>query len=837
MKNTVGGEYIEAAVVLPVSGTFCYRIPEKLKGKVRLGSGLIVPFGKRSISAFAVQIGVDPPSHVDEIRDIKELLAPDPFFDSEHLKLYQFISDYYLAPIGEVLRTVMPPGILQATRKIALITPEGREAVGDPALKKNLREALQALAQGPIAGMLLAAWQKRARGLGSKTLENLESDGYIQVFSELSAPTATVKTMNCYEAVGELDLDEVLPRLSKAPVRKKVYDHLRMIGAPASSKEIAEALGFGVDSHLRTLHAGGMIRKKKIEVFRMRDCRIDARVPEKLTGDQQQAVRVIGSVMDESAFKPFLLHGVTGSGKTEVYIRMAQRALEAGKTALVLVPEIALTPQLLGRFVGRLGNVVCDCHSAMSSGERYDLWRRVRKGEIKVVVGARSALFSPLRNLGLIVVDEEHDSSYKQSEGIPYNARDLAVYLGQRAPCPVILGSATPSLESYRAAIDGRYEKIAMPSRVRNRPLPPVDLVDLRPLMEEKRPGAKADEKKDELPHAKVIFSKQLAEAIISTVDAGEQAILFLNRRGYSTHIFCLLCGAPAACPNCDVSLTYHLDYHSASCHYCDFQAPPPKTCRVCGGQRMYFAGVGTEQVERALGQLVPDAGVIRMDRDTVKGKRGHENILSAFRRREYDILLGTQMVTKGHDFPDVTLVGIIQADTSLSLPDFRSAERTFQLITQVAGRAGRDEKAGRIIVQTFNPAHYAIQCAQKHDFGEFFKQESARRKQHDYPPFTRLALVRISGMNRDETYRWAKELAQVARSKARKLKLPADNILGPARSALARIKNRYRFQILLKGRSPMDVRQMAYQCRLFADKRLPSSVDIRIDIDPQNVL
>jgi primosomal protein N' (replication factor Y) (superfamily II helicase) len=836
MSESTGGEYIEAVVTLPIHGTYCFKVPERLRGRVRIGTGLIVPFRSRRVSAFVVEMDACPPDHVDEIREIEDLLAPDPFFGPDHLKLYKFMSDYYLVPIGEALRTAMPPGILQATRKIVQITSEGREVADAANLKTSFRDVLRELARGPISGMLLQALQKRIRGAGPKTMETLECRGYIISSTQLSKQTARPRYLNLYAPVDGLDLSEALPRLSRAPVRRKVLDHLVQIGAPASKTEIAEALGFGVDSHLRALASSGIISKKEVEVFRIRRCQIDSSIPEKLTDDQENALCKISEAMDKSSFQPFLLHGVTGSGKTEVYIRLVKKALEEGKTAIVLVPEIALTPQLLGRFVGRLGHMVYDCHSAMSTGERYDLWRRVRKGEIKVVVGARSALFSPLENLGLLVVDEEHDSSYKQSEGLSYNARDLAMYMGKNVSCPVVLGSATPSLESYHAAAEGRYAKVSLPSRVRERPLPPVELVDLRPLMEEKKPGTNAADKKDDLPHARMIFSEPLALALKETVQAGEQSILFLNRRGYSTQIFCLICGAHASCPNCDVSLTYHLDQRIVACHYCDYESPPPKTCRICGGHRMYFAGLGTEQVESALGELLPNARVIRMDRDTVRKKHGHEKILSAFRKHEYDILLGTQMVAKGHDFPDVTLVGIIRADTSLSIPDFRSAERTFQLITQVAGRAGRDEKAGRIIVQTFNPGHYAIECARQHDFVDFFHREIKRRKELDYPPFARLALVRISGMNRDEAYRAARDVAQVARVSAKKLDLPAENVLGPARSALARIKNRYRFQILLKGRTPKEVRTMAYQCMIFGEKHTPSGVKMRIDIDPQNV-
>jgi primosomal protein N' (replication factor Y) (superfamily II helicase) len=512
-------------------------------------------------------------------------------------------------------------------------------------------------------------------------------------------------------------------------------------------------------------------------------------------------------------FAPFLLHGVTGSGKTEVYLQAIARARAAGKGALVLVPEIALTPQLSGRFRARFGDEVALLHSGLSDAERHAEWRRLRKGDARICVGVRSAIFAPVQDLAVLVVDEEHEGSFKQEDGPAYQARDLAIVRGKLEDAVVILGSATPSLETIENARKGRYRRLELPARIDDRPLPAVELVDLRRL---RKPGASL---------APALVSPRLAEALEETVAAGQQAILFLNRRGYETLVVCEGCGEEARCTECTVSLTHHARRGILLCHYCGHQEPMTARCPSCGGTR-FGVGFGTEQVEQAVQAIVPGARVARLDRDAVSTADDTAAVLARFARRELDVLVGTQMVTKGHDFPGVTLVGVLLADTALSLPDFRSGERTFQLLTQVAGRAGRGDRAGRVLIQTYAPEHPAVRCAKDHDFLKFFEEESAARAELGYPPHGRLIALRIDGTVDREVEQTADDLARAA------ARLPAAvTVLGPAEAPLRRLMGRTRWRLWVKGGERQALR--AAVRRLVEAVEPRGDVRVSIDVDP----
>ncbi len=545
--------------------------------------------------------------------------------------------------------------------------------------------------------------------------------------------------------------------------------------------------------------------------------------PPALSAAQEHASIQVATAIRESAFHVFLLHGVAGSGKTEVYLRTAQDALRHGRTVLLLVPEIGLTHQLVMHISHRFEADVAVLHSGLVGSARWREWRRIARGEVKIVVGVRSAVFAPLANLGLIVVDEEHDTAYKQEEGVRYNARDLAIMRGKLASCPVVLGSATPSLESYAHSQAGRYTVLELPERVASRQLPRVSIVDLR----QKTYGKWANK----------IFSPVLQEALLANFHAGKQSLLFLNRRGYASYLQCQLCGTVLSCPQCSVALTFHLQGRVLRCHYCGFSRHAPEACPQCSEPALIGGGLGTEQVEEAVHTCLPHARVARLDRDSAGHRSTLARILKAWSKHEIDVLIGTQMIAKGYDVPHVTLVGVILADLSLHLPDFRAAERTFQLLTQVAGRAGRGQERGQVIIQTYVPDHYSIRCAARHDFTRFATQELRYRKQFGYPPFTRMVNIRIEGREEEKVQEVAGWLVQQLQA-CRHGQTKAPVILGPAPAPIERVKNRIRWQVLLKDKDRASLHALLKhsQQALLARQRI-RGIRTLIDVDPYNML
>jgi primosomal protein N' (replication factor Y) len=562
-----------------------------------------------------------------------------------------------------------------------------------------------------------------------------------------------------------------------------------------------------------------------------------------LSSEQDYAVRTIESRLQKGGFETFLLHGVTGSGKTEVYLRAMEQTRRMGRRSLILIPEISLTPQLIDRLSARFPGRVGVLHSALSGTDRRAQWWDIVHGNVDVVVGARSAVFAPLPNIGLIVVDEEHDPSYKQEEGLRYNGRDVAVVRGKLTACPVILGSATPAIESYQNSLDGRYRLLEITQRVQQRPLPSIEIIDLRSKMDanQELSGDSAPSKTKSAsmrpPGEHRWISDRFVAFLTKNYQASRQSLVFLNRRGFANFLQCVFCGHVLRCSHCSVTLTFHRKQKIACCHHCNFRRPANELCPECGNPSLSGMGVGTEQIEELLQRLVPQARIARMDRDTTSKRGAHEQLIRRWEKGEIDILVGTQMITKGHDVSGVTLVGALLADLSLNLPDFRAGERTFQLLSQVAGRSGRGDNPGTVIIQTYAPDHYAIQHLVDHDYRGFFAAEIEFRRALNYPPFSRLVGLRLEGPKVDEVEAKARNLATTLRDKLDKNPTARDaiEILGPAPAPIQKLRNRYRWQFLLKGRKSSSLLELAKQAR----DTLPRSRTLRlhVDVDPYNML
>jgi primosomal protein N' (replication factor Y) len=612
--------------------------------------------------------------------------------------------------------------------------------------------------------------------------------------------------------------------LARAPAQAAVLSYVLAVGGRASLDEVAHAVP-GAKESVKKLLGRGLVRVDEVVLEPGVREGLGQGRHEQLTSDQDGAVRAITAALDQGGFHPFLLHGVTGSGKTEVYLRALEHALSLGRGGLVLVPEIALTPQLVGRVRSRFGSRVALLHSALKDRERLGHWQALRRGEVRLAVGVRSAIWAPVPDLGLIVVDEEHDPSFKQEEKLRYQARDLAVVRGKNAGATVVLGSATPSLESLENARRGRYRLLELRGRVDDRPMPEVEVVDLRLS----RP------RDAELPGAEpTALSPPLIEAIGEVLGRGQQAILFLNRRGHSTFLLCEVCGLAVRCRDCDVSLTHHLSSRRVMCHYCGYGGPLPECCAECRGALLKL-GMGTERVEAEVAERFPTARVARLDRDAASSAERLTELLASFARREVDVLVGTQMVAKGHDFPGVTLVCVVMADTALAIPDFRAAERTFHLLTQVGGRAGRGTDPGRVLVQTYNPDAEPIRRVLAHDFVGFSDTELRWRKALAWPPFTRMVAIRVDGEHPGQTAEVARDLAE---RMARRMPRASAGVrlLGPAPAPIARIKGRTRWQMLLKGptHASLAAPLAEVEARLVD---LPSAVKVVIDVDPSAML
>jgi primosomal protein N' (replication factor Y) len=765
-----------------------------------------------------VVLALDPAGAPSELRPLHRLVDAPPIAP-DLVALASFMVDYYLAPPGEVMRLCLPAGGRARATRRAELTEAGRRAAADldaaleplhlTELAPPQRTLLRALASGarPLAD--LEALAPRANAL----IAQLAAHGLVAVREEVR--TARVRADVFLRAVATDDP----PELARAPRRAALLARIRAAG------EISLLALRGEDpragAHVRALVDAGLVsaerRERPADPF-ARQGPATPDVPPTLTTSQANAIAAVERALGAGEYAPFLLHGVTGSGKTEVYLRAIAAARAAGRSALVLVPEISLTPQLAERFRARFGDALAVLHSGLGAAERAAAWRRIERGEVAIALGARSAVFAPLARLGIVVVDEEHDASFKQEEGVRYHGRDVALVRARAARAVALLGSATPSLETLAAAREGRYGLLELPERATARPLPPIEIVDLR---------------QHRLAEGSFL-SAPLERAIGETLAAGEQTILFLNRRGFATFVLCKSCGVPARCRDCSVTLTYHRAAERLVCHYCGFHAQMARLCPGCGSLKLARLGTGTEKVEALIQERFPSARVARLDRDTAGG-RGLERVLDGMRRREVDIVVGTQMITKGHDFPGVTLVGVVSADQGMGLPDFRAAERTYQLLEQVAGRAGRGALPGRVIVQTYNPAHPAVIAARDHDYRRFAEGELRARAELGFPPIQRLACVRLDGADPQRVRAAAEAAAAAAREACARAPAEAHAaLLGPSEAPLSRLKGRTRWQLFVKAAQPRALRVV---CRAALAATRPPAVRATVDIDPVSVL
>ncbi|MDP4096822.1 primosomal protein N' [Paenibacillus sp. P96] len=828
--------------------TFDYLIPDSMRTWIEPGSRVAVPFGKRTVQGFVTSMQPEAEPSRFKLRPLQELLDLVPPLSPDLVELGEWMSERYACSRILALQAMIPTALKgKAERYISLADrPVADEApadagalleddgMSDPVergivtyIRSKQQVALQALSrQFPQEAAVIKALLRRGVLQESQTIRD-------------KLQKKMLKAVNLAVPVEEAEaaLDD-FPK--KAQRQKEVLAFLleRKEFLPLPLKEVLASLHVSAAA-VKALENKGHLRIEDVEVFRdpYRGRYFKPTQPLKLTGEQQYVFERVIRQLETREQGAFLLHGVTGSGKTEIYLQTISHCIEQGRQAIVLVPEISLTPQMVERFKGRFGDQVAVMHSRLSGGERYDEWRKIREGRVKVAIGARSAVFAPFAKLGLIIMDEEHESSYKQEETPKYHARDVAIRRSHQHGAVVILGSATPALESYHAARSQSNDEFApllleMHTRALGNTLPEVRIVDMR---DELREGNRS------------MFSRALHDGIAGRLERGEQTVLLLNRRGYSTFVMCRSCGYVAGCPECDISLTYHQRSNNLRCHYCGYAAPAPEVCPDCGSEHIRYFGTGTQRVEEELAKLFPGIRVIRMDVDTTTEKGSHEKLLTRFREKKADVLLGTQMVAKGLDFPDVTLVGVITADSSLNLPDFRAAEKTFQLLTQVAGRAGRHQLPGEVFIQSYTPDHYSIIHASRHDYASFIRDELNHRRSLHYPPYCRLIMVTFSHEQLPVLVRLAENFKASLEGKARKLgwfgamdRFTPDvlDILGPVASPVPRIKNRYRFQCMIKWRGQIDavglVRNVVDE---MADAVQRQHLQISLDVDPQMLM
>ncbi len=804
--------YVEC--VLPeTDGRYHYHLPLDLEKKTfEPGTRLLVPFGR----SWKVGFFVRPIAKADvpKTRAILAILDETSLIRPTLFKILLWIASYYQTPLGALIKTVLPSGIHVLPRRRFKVT------VAASSLMRNTRSPVQREIIRCLLEKEQMTEQELKKRLGhsglNRSLAELKKKGAIDVFWEVKKPTVQIKYRQMITLKGAIDeaLASENSLKKSAPKQAEIFKRLIAAGGMIALEDFEVGPS---RSAVRRLLQSGHIEKIETPLNRTphrgEGLRVKGEIA--LNKDQSIAVATIKESIKLRHFAPFLLHGVTGSGKTEVYLQAITAALQLRRGAILLLPEIGLTTHIAARFYERFGDQVALLHSGLSAGERYDEWRRIKSGKALLVIGARSAIFAPFASLGVIIVDEEHDASYRQEEGSRYNARDVALVRGRDEAAVVILGSATPSFESYYNSQTGKYRYLKLPDRVETRPLPPVRLVDLKEKSEWIRP----------------FFTKPLFTAIQKRLDVKEQVLLFVNRRGFSPFLLCRSCGHTPACIRCSVSLTYHKGDKRLTCHYCGFEAPAPSNCAECRGTELNFMGIGTEQTEEIVRSLFPEARVARLDRDTTQKKGAHGRILSEMGREETDILIGTQMIAKGHDFPKVTLVGVLSADMSLHLPDFRSSERTFQLLTQVAGRSGRGDLPGEVIVQTFHPEDIAIRAATTHDYLSFYRQGIALRKERAYPPFSRLTLLLLRHSKEDFVAAGAALLVACLQeaSLGKKVK-----ILGPAPAPLLRIKQAYRYQILLKGGNQSEIARVLRTALTRWKNSFKGDLRVDIEIDPQ---
>ncbi|MBM9602751.1 replication restart helicase PriA [Desulfopila inferna] len=838
--------YLEVAVAAPLFSTLTYLLRSEEReegvgaGSEYIGYQVLVPLGRRTVSGYILgRMVVEKVEY--SLKYIREIVSPGPLFHANMVPFFRWVADYYQFPLGEVITTALPAGLKRSSNKVLRLKEDS-----------GLTEFLQLNDQPPwfeelsakkslspaVTRSILADPQYK------KYISRLLDEGIAEIEHQVSERTTREKMEICYSSTLDIVPPDQLDGINSEQLRefgeklrggcqldlklseiKVLYYYARHHGATSQSvpqKEILRSYKGG-SAPLKSLCEYGILKKSSKRIYRNPLGEIPEHLPrpERLTKEQESAVKAIGSSIEEQDYAAFLLHGVTGSGKTEVYLQSAQACLDTGRDVLVLVPEIALATQLEAHFLSRFGEGIALLHSGLSQGEKYDQWSLAVSGQARIVIGARSAVFAPLQNPGLIIVDEEHDGGFKQDDGLKYNGRDLAVLRAKLQNCTVVLGSATPSVTSYFHAKNKKYQLLTMPGRVGGSELPQVEVIDVN---------------KDQKKNKKSIFHQRFIDELEKNLEKQEQSLVLINRRGFSASYICRECGTAVQCRHCNVTLTYHKGKQSLICHYCGYSVGSRLICSTCHSDTLVPVGIGTERIEEELRLRFPSARIERLDSDTASDRKKFLLILKAMRLREIDILIGTQMIAKGHHFPHVTFVGVAWADGGLNMPDFRAAERTYQLLSQVTGRSGRGEKKGRVIIQTMRPNHYAIELARRHQYEEFFKRETTLRQRPVFPPYVRLACYRISGKNEYEVRKTSEKIAAACRGLARGEELPLE-VLGPATSPLEKIKDKYRWQILLKSPRTSIFHQIGSHIGSRRKDLVIGKTHITLDVDPENMM
>lgn len=822
--DAAGPQYAEVAVPVHVSSTFIYRLPVSKRQLAQAGSRIVVPLARKFVTGYIVALLDDlrPGTSLQEsaIKDAKDVLDVIPLLTPELLQLTRWVADYYLAPWGEVIKAALPPGISPTIDQFLSLTEKGRAEVGKWSsgdTLNNKQRLLQLLAESQETELGVVSQQLQS-AQATRLVRELEQDGLLEVRQRPRGNFVKAKFQRRVRLIAADEKPVEGRKLTETQLRilETLKDHDSLTLPELLTKANATS------SSVNTLQ-----KRQLVQIFEERlrrdplgEAAFDQHEDYELTADQLQVLAELDQPLRARSYAAFLLHGVTGSGKTEVYIRAMRVALSLGRAALMLVPEIALTPVFSRRLQMHFGDRVAIFHSSLSRGERFDEWTRVRNGAARIVIGTRSAVFAPIKDLGLVIVDEEHESTYRQQDSPHYNGRDTAIVRAQKESAVVILGSATPSLESFHNAQTGKYQYLKMPNRLGNRPMAVAEIIDMRDVF--------ARHQKPQ------IFSDELLAAITEAHQQQQQSIILLNRRGYSSFVLCRSCGESVQCPNCDVTLTYHRSERVIICHYCNHREAAPQKCPNCRGKYIYYVGEGTQQIEEQLKKLFPEIRIARIDRDTAARRGDFEKSLSDFGAGKIDMLVGTQMLAKGHDFPNVTLVGVVSVDAGMALPDFRAAERTFQLLTQVAGRAGRGSRAGKVLIQTYHPYHYALRHASAQDYAGFYGEEIRHRENHTYPPFVALASLLVHGTDlarvRSEAVELRKELDRANNERAAR-------ILGPAPAPLARLKGEYRVQLLIKCRNRRELRRIIDEAlKALADRKI-NLRSINVEIDPVSIM
>ncbi|MFC0524085.1 primosomal protein N' [Pontibacillus salicampi] len=796
-------------VDVPTSQTnrlFDYTIPDKYQDVLTVGMRVIVPFGPRKIMGFVLDITSE--SKLNKLKNVQDVLDLTPVLTKELLDVGKWLAESTLCFYVSAFQAMLPQVLKAKYDKELWLLAEVEE----------LSPQLESL----FAGRGVIPYEEiQEHNVSYSAIQKAVKEGILEIHYQVNSKETKKTETYITNALEEMELEEKYATMPpQAKKQRQIIAFFLEHPGEIKQKELLHRLST-TRASLKPLLDKGVLQTIQREVYRdpYQDREYQPTTPFPLTEEQAAAIDPIHTSISNHTHETFLLHGVTGSGKTEVYLQSIQHVLDKGQEAIVLVPEIALTPQMVERFKGRFGSRVAVLHSALSKGEKFDEWRKVQRKEVQVVVGARSAIFAPFENLGIVIIDEEHESSYKQEDYPRYHARDVAIYRAKHHTCPVVLGSATPTLESYARAQKGVYTLLSLPKRMNNASMPQVERIDMR---EELHAGNRS------------MFSRDLFEKMEDRLQKGEQTVLFLNRRGYSTFVMCRDCGHVMECPHCDIALTYHRKSERLKCHYCSYEEAMPTECPSCESDSIRYFGTGTQKIEESLQQLLPEARIIRMDVDTTRRKGSHERLLTKFGNQEADILLGTQMIAKGLDFANVTLVGVLAADAMLHLPDFRSAEKTFQLLTQVSGRAGRHTLPGEVVIQSYTPEHYSIDLASQYDYEAFFLKEMKVRKMFQYPPYYFLTLITVSHGNHLYTMDVTQKMTQFLKEQLSEQSV----VLGPSPSPLARIKDRYRYQTMIKYKNEPGLHKaMNRLFQLYEDQINQNDLQISVDFQPYQMM